>query len=232
MMIKSTELNLLDFCDIDQQSQYLADEVARLLTAKISTNGNALLAVSGGSTPKTMFNKLSYAPIDWDKVTITLIDDRWLPSSHQDSNQRLVEENLLINNASAANFIPLFQSHETNANAPKQLNALFSNENLELDIALLGMGNDGHSASIFPCCEQIDEGLNTQATFLSTEPTTAPYSRITFSAHAINKAEHIFLQLKGDDKKITLEKALADDDEKAMPIRRFLNKNTTVLWCP
>lgn len=222
----------LDFCNIDQQSQYLADEVSRLLTTKINTNGRALLAVSGGSTPKTMFNKLSHAPIDWDKVTITLIDDRWLPASHQDSNQRLVEENLLINNASAATFIPLFKAHETNVSAPERLNALFSEKKLELDIALLGMGNDGHSASIFPCCEQLDEGLNTQATFLSTEPTSAPYSRITFSANAINKAGHIFLQLKGDDKKVTLKKALADDDEKAMPIRRFLNKNTTVLWCP
>lgn len=231
-MINKTELNYLEFSGIEQQSQYLADQVAKILTLKINTTGKALLAVSGGSTPKTLFNLLSDAQIQWSKVTITLVDDRWLPVSHQDSNQRLVEENLLINNAKAATLIPLYQPQETAENAPTALNALFCEQNLSIDIALLGMGNDGHSASIFPCCEQLDEGLNTKATFLSTQPTSAPYSRITLSADAINKAGHIFVQLKGDDKKITLEKALTNNDEKAMPIRRFLNKNTTVLWCP
>ncbi|MEM5529088.1 6-phosphogluconolactonase [Gammaproteobacteria bacterium AS21] len=231
-MMNKTELNYLEFPDIEQQSQYLADQVASILTLKINTAGKALLAVSGGSTPKTLFNLLSNAPLEWSKVSITLVDDRWLSASHQDSNQRLVEENLLINNAKAATLIPLYQPQQTSDNAAIALNALFCEQNLTIDIALLGMGNDGHSASIFPCCEQLDEGLNTKATFLATQPTSAPYSRITLSADAINKAEHIFVQLKGDDKKITLEKALANNDEKAMPIRRFLNKNTTVLWCP
>jgi 6-phosphogluconolactonase len=231
-MINKSELNYLEFSGIEQQSQYLADQVAEILTQKINTTDKALLAVSGGSTPKTLFNLLSRTKLEWSKITIILVDDRWLPSSHQDSNQRLVEENLLINNAQAATFIPLYQPQHTLINAASALNNMFSEQSLTIDIALLGMGNDGHSASIFPCCEQLDEGLNTKATFLSTQPTSAPYSRMTLSADAINKAEHIFVQLKGDDKKITLEKALANNDEKAMPIRRFLNKNTTVLWCP
>jgi len=231
-MITQEQLNVHHFDEPEKQSQHLADAVAEILSTQISNKGFASIAVSGGSTPKRLFDLLSQTELEWDKVTITLVDDRWLENSHNDSNQRLVEETLLQNNAITATFIPLFQAGSNAFDACSKINDLFEQVNLPFDIVLLGMGNDGHTASLFPCSAQVTEGLLTEKTYLATQPTSAPYERISLSANAIENAGHLFLQLKGSDKQLTLNKALKGDNEQDMPIRRFLNQNITVLWCP
>lgn len=231
-MSHSEQINLHNFDDLEQQSQHLADIVAQILQSQISKNGLASIAVSGGSTPKKLFELLSKIDLEWAKVAITLVDDRWLANDQADSNQQLVEKNLLQNYAAKAQFIPLFQDGLSAFAANDKVNALFEHIKQPFDVVLLGMGNDGHTASLFPCSEQIREGLSTNATYLATQPTTAPYERMSLSAHAIEAAGHLFLQLKGTDKQVTLSKALKGDKHLEMPIRRFLTNNITVLWCP
>lgn len=228
----SEHTNLHKFDDLEQQSQYLADTVAQILKQQIAISNSATLAVSGGSTPKRLFELLSNIDLDWQHVTITLVDDRWLPKEHTDSNQQLVEKNLLQNHAAKANFIGLYQSGLSAAEASDKVNAIFSEVALPFDAALLGMGNDGHTASLFPCSAQLTEGLSTSNTYLATAPSTAPHHRMSLSANAIESAKHLFLQLKGADKQATLSKALNGDDQQEMPIRRFLTNDITVLWCP
>lgn len=228
----SEKNNLHSFADLEQQSQYLAETVGTILMRQIASKQSASLAVSGGSTPKRLFELLSNIDLDWQHVTITLVDDRWLESSHSDSNQQLVEKNLLQNFATKAKFIGLYQEGYSAVAASDKVNQIFSSVDLPFDVVLLGMGNDGHTASLFPCSKQLEEGLTTSATYLATQPNTAPYARMSLSAKAIESASHLFLQLKGPEKKATLSKALNGDNQQEMPIRRFLNHDITVLWCP
>jgi len=231
-MNHSEQIKLQNFDNLEQQSQHLADVVAQILQTQVSKNGLASIAVSGGSTPKRLFELLSKMDLEWAKVAITLVDDRWLANDQADSNQQLVEKNLLQNHAANAQFIPLYQEGLSAFEASDKVNASFENIKQPFDVVLLGMGNDGHTASLFPCSEQISEGLSTSATYLATLPTTAPYERISLSAHAIEAAGHLFLQLAGADKQVTLSKALKGDEHLEMPIRRFLTNKITVLWCP
>lgn len=226
------QVNFLDFANAEQQSEYLALQVARILQQSIDLNGTASLAVSGGSTPQQMFEHLSKADIDWANVTITLVDDRWVDSQHCASNQQLVEEHLLQNLAANARFIALYQPGLTAEQASPMINQQLSQVATPFDIVLLGMGNDGHTASLFPCCEQISTGFTTTDLYLATQPSSAPHTRMSLSVSAISQAKHRFLQLKGNDKKATLEKALQEENEQRMPIKRFLTKDITVLWCP
>lgn len=218
-----------------QLDEALADRVTQLLQSAIATKGKASLAVSGGSTPKGFFNILSNKDIDWKKVTITLADERWVELSSDASNTRLVHENLLQNKAAAAKFFHLKQGDVLCDETLTDLNIAANNALLPLDIVILGMGEDGHTASLFPCSDQIEEGLdvNNKNALMKVEPKTAPNQRITFSFAALKQSKHVFLHICGDSKKRVLDKAISANDIFEMPIRAFLQDddiNTQVYW--
>ncbi|NQY88833.1 MAG: 6-phosphogluconolactonase [Colwellia sp.] len=213
----------------------LAYKVSEILQQAISLKGKASIAVSGGSTPKGFFKVLSNKDIDWKKVTITLADERWVDISSDASNTRLVHENLLQNKASAAKFFHLKQGEELSEETLADLNIAANNALLPLDVLILGMGEDGHTASLFPCSAQIKQALdsNNRNALMAVEPTTAPHQRITFSFASLSQSKNVFLHLCGDNKKQVLDKALNGDDVFDMPIRKFLqtdNIDTQVYW--
>lgn len=228
--ILNNNINYFAYDDLQQQSEALAEKIIIILSQAIINKGSASIAVSGGSTPKVLFNILSNSALDWEKVTVSLVDDRWLAPNHPDSNQHLVEQQLLQNKAINASFVGLYQANKGLADTIDFLNK--QQQESPFDVLLLGMGNDGHTASLFPCSTQLKHGLTTHDTYLMTQPKSAAYERISLSANAIQKAQHLFLQLKGNDKQQTLNKALTSTDEIQMPVRRFLDNNITVLWCP
>ena len=213
----------------------LADKVSGILQQAISQKGKASIAVSGGSTPKGFFKVLSNKDIDWDKVTITLADERWVDINSDDSNTRLVHENLLQNKAAAAKFFHLKQGQDLCDEILADLNIAANSTLLPLDVLILGMGEDGHTASLFPCSAQIKQALdiNNDNALMKVEPTTAPHQRITFSFASLSQSKNTFLHLCGDNKKQVLAKALNGDDVFDMPIRKFLqadNIYTQVYW--
>jgi 6-phosphogluconolactonase len=226
---------LNEFAQRKDLDNALANKVAELLSNAISQNGKASLAVSGGSTPKGFFAALSNKDIDWQNVTVTLADERWVDFESEASNTRLVHENLLKNKASAATFFHLKKEGECNHAALSQLNADANKNLLPLDILILGMGEDGHTASIFPCSEQISTALaldNSDA-LMKVVPQTAPNDRITFTYAQLAQSKNIILHVCGEGKKVVLEKALASNNQKEMPIRAFLQNpdiNTQVYW--
>ena len=212
----------------------LANIVASLLQKAVISRGKATLAVSGGSTPKDFFSELSKKALDWEKITVTLVDERWLEESHPDSNTNLVKSHLLVNEAVQANFFSIVREQTLTNELTQQISDEAANNILPIDVAILGMGTDGHTASIFPCSEQVAVALseNTKQALLAVEPTTAPYQRISFSFNALRQSKHLFLHITGENKREVMEQALkAKPLEK--PISAFLNHSdiqTQVYW--
>ena len=226
---------LNDFAQRADLDNALACNVAELLSNAISQKGKASLAVSGGSTPKGFFIALSNKDIDWQNVTVTLADERWVDFESDASNTRLVHENLLKNKASAASFFHLKKTGECNKETLTQLNNDAKEHILPLDVLILGMGEDGHTASLFPCSEQITVALaidNSDA-LMKVVPKTAPNDRITFTYAHLVQSQNIILHVCGAGKKVVLDKALASNNQNEMPIRAFLQNpdiNTQVYW--
>jgi len=226
---------LNNFDNRAQLDEALAENVSQILQSAITLRGKASIAVSGGSTPKGFFKVLSNKAIDWKKVTITLADERWVDINVDASNTRLVHENLLQNKASAAKFFHLKQGEKLCEETLADLNLAAKNTLLPLDVVILGMGEDGHTASLFPCSEQISYGLDitNKNSLMKVEPKTAPHQRITFSFAALKQSKNVFLHLCGDNKKQVLDKALSTNDIFEMPIRAFLQGDgidTQVYW--
>jgi len=212
----------------------LADKVAAILTAAVKTKGSASIAVSGGSTPKGFFHALSKKKLAWQAITITLADERWVAIDSSDSNTKLVYENLIQNEAVNAKFFHLKQGETLSDDTLDDLNLAVNQQLLPLDVLILGMGEDGHTASLFPCSDEIETclSLNSPA-LLKVVPQTAPHQRISFSFAALAQSKNTFLHISGASKKQVLAKAIAGQECKKMPIRAFLQApdvNTQVYW--
>ena len=200
----------------------LAQKVADLLEQAIKEDGKAILAVSGGSTPKPFFKELSKIDLDWEKVKVTLVDERWVENTHDDSNEKLVHENLLQNYAQKASFIPLKNCSSSPFEGQKECNGILENLNKPIDVLILGMGTDGHTASFFPKDENLENALNTKELCAATIPSDAPHQRMTLSLNTILQAKELFLHLEGQKKKEVYNEALKEGLVEHMPIRSIL----------
>lgn len=221
----------------------LASNMAKALEGAIDARGYASLAVSGGTSPKPVFQKLSNAAINWAKVVITLVDDRWVSPQHNDSNEKLVRENLLVGEASSAQWLPLYNASESPYAGLQSCNELINSHPVlskPLDVVLLGMGEDGHTASLFPCSAEVEQAVSTEYTApcLAVTPTTAPHARISLSLNKIVSANQLFLLLKGESKMQVFENAVATLEAvswKEMPIRAVIAEagaKLSVFWTP
>ena len=192
-----------------------AQSIYEALKNNIDKNGSASFVVSGGSSPVKIFNDLSKSDLDWSKVSVTLVDDRVVSSEHSDSNEKLLKENLFINNASAAKFISLKSDSDE-----------VMNINRPFDIMLLGMGEDGHFASLFP--ELVDNSnyfdLSANPEIIFTEPMGNPcHKRVSMNLSMIMKSKKIILLVSSSAKSILVDQAL---ENKYLPIHFLLNQQT------
>lgn len=225
------------FADGEALAAALAERVAKALSAAIADRGVASLAVSGGSTPKRFFQALSGRKLDWSKVIVTLVDERNVQPGHERSNQSLVEAALLQGPASAARLMGLYHPAANAAEAARIATASLTVLDFPFDVVILGMGNDGHTASFFPGGDQLAQALDpaTPVSVLAIEAPGAGEPRLTFSYSALDDARLLVLHIEGQSKADTLALARTKPDEADMPIRSFLNRARSALeiyWAP
>ena len=191
--------------------QELATEISRHLQAAILSRGQATLAVSGGKTPLLLFDHLADTEIEWDKVTVTLVDERWVDEDHPDSNASLVKSGLLKGHAGRARFLGLKTPQADPFSAMEQVERQLGSLALPLDVVVLGMGLDGHTASFFPAARGVEQALDPTTTRLccAVEPTTAPHPRMTLTLPVILAARHLYLHIVGHEKKKVLDEAMS-----------------------
>jgi len=205
----------------------LVAEIAQTLAQDIEHKGRATLLVSGGSTPLNLFKLLSNADIEWSKVTVSLVDERFVPDGHKDQNGELVKANLLQNKALKAQFIPLVQNAEDATSNLDQVRSSFSSNHFPLSVVILGMGTDGHTASLFPDAPELDEGmdLNQSEWLMITNPKVAPHQRITFTRKALLNTNRLILHCYGQEKALILKEAEQKLDYHIYPIAAFMGQD-------
>ncbi|WP_235937563.1 6-phosphogluconolactonase [Marinobacter caseinilyticus] len=219
----------------DALAHQLADHVALQLTTALEERPRASLAVSGGSTPKAFFAALSRQVLPWERVDITLVDERWVSPDDRDSNERLVREYLLIGYAASARFIGLRQPGTFGGDGQQACEQALQAFSWPLDVLILGMGNDGHTASFFPDAPELPQALdpNNTALSLALTPPSQAHRRVSLTFSVMSHARFRALHLKGDDKLATLARAFADLEQiPEMPVRAFLKDPMFVFWSP
>jgi 6-phosphogluconolactonase len=217
-----------EFASAEALAEALADAVAANLANGIRTRGMGVLAVSGGSTPKRFFKTLSTRKLDWKNVIVTLVDERWVDSSSDRSNAKLVCDNLLQNEAQCAAFVSLWSGGDRpDAEAVKRTNAMLKNLASPFDAVILGMGNDGHTASFFPGGDTLHEALTSKGPAIALNAQGAGEPRITLTLPVVLSTRALYLHIEGAEKAATLETALGDGPIEDMPIRAVLRQAHT-----
>lgn len=216
-------------------AQQLARHIARRLREAITKRGHAVLAVSGGKSPVAMFEQLRQQPLEWAHVSVLLVDERCVPHDHADSNTALVRTHLLQGAAQAGSFVPFFErlpatlDDEALKALADQANHRLAAQPWPMDVAVLGMGEDGHTASIFPGAPGLARALNGSGPVTWQRPSAAskaPHARLTLTLPALLATREIALSITGASKLAVYQQASLAADE-SLPVSLVLNQHLT-----
>ncbi|MEP2715926.1 6-phosphogluconolactonase [Pseudophaeobacter sp.] len=223
-------MNFNEYPDREMLAIEVASEIAKDLEMHLLHHDQASLAVAGGTSPAPVFDDLCAADVAWDRVHVMATDERWVPMESERSNARLIRERLLTDRAAAAQFLPF----HVPARDPEEVLAEIEAQiipDLPLSVVLLGMGEDMHTASLFPGVEGLAQALASDAPVLCVmRPGSQPEPRVSLSAPVLNGALSKHLVIYGDAKKKALDRALSLPPEQA-PVQAVLSE-ITVHWAP
>lgn len=215
-------------------ADHLADAVAAALAGAIARRGAAFLALSGGTTPKRFLAALSGRNLEWNRVTVTLVDERFVPETSPRSNAALVRAALLAGAAAAARFVPLYGPAADVEAAAGIADAALAALPRPLDVVVLGMGTDGHTASFFPdATDAAALDPANPAAIVAVHAESAGEPRLTLTLPRLAEARLVVLHIEGAEKRAVLEKALSTTP--GLPVRRVFDHAAhpvQVYWAP
>ena len=218
----------------------LFEVVQGSLQKDLAENPNVTLMLSGGSTPGPLYERLSQAELEWSRVHVALVDERWVEASHEASNQRLIQRTLRQNRASEASFLAMKNKAGTPFAGEVECQAQCATLPVPYSVCLLGMGPDGHTASLFPNARGLEQALDSSELCAAieanpSEVTGAWVERMTLTPKAIFGAKKLVLLITGEDKWQVYETAKAAVDIKATPVAAILQQpdvELDVFWAP
>ncbi|MCP5083233.1 MAG: 6-phosphogluconolactonase [Alphaproteobacteria bacterium] len=214
----------------------LANKTAECLRAGLDDTGRASLVVSGGRTPLQFFAQLAQSVLDWSGVNVFLADERWVPTDSERSNAALVKQHLLRGRAKKAAFSPLYSDQRTPYEAAGSLNLQLANAPRSFDAVILGMGGDGHTASLFPDAPEIGSALRADAAAaMVLTPASQPELRLSLTPNVLANTRFLALHIEGSEKREVFNKALEVGAAEEMPVRAIMRndiQHTQVYWCP
>lgn len=210
------------FLTLEDAASTLVIDLVSTLREAISIRGQALLAVSGGKTPRKVFKYLREHRLNWNNVTITLTDERWIPNDHAESNEQLVRSHLLKYLSEDTTFIHLYGGHGSLEADVKSCESRLKNLPLPFDAVYLGMGADGHFASLFPG----DKALNVSDSHcVAIAGTNSRLARISLTASTILNARKIYLLFEGEEKYSVYQRAKTPGSFNEIPLRLILSED-------
>ena len=218
-------------------AEQLADRLVSQINQSIESNGIAVVAVSGGSTPKPLFQALAKRELDWSKLVLTLVDERWVPPGHELSNASFLQKHLLDDLPASVTFVPLYvenKGDENNIPVTKSFSELLNNycavtgsdpaKPHKFDAVILGMGGDGHTASFFPDADNIAELVDAKNLnyLLTCNSPSTQVQRVTWSLPMLLNTSLLALHITGQNKRKVFETAAKEGSAQELPIRSVI----------
>jgi 6-phosphogluconolactonase len=219
--------------DAATDAQALAEAVAQLLRSALAERSLASLMLSGGKSPIPFFKQLSLLKLDWSRVVVGMVDDRWVDGSDADSNEKLLREYLLKNEAASARLVPLKNAHKEPEQGVDEAEKAVAEIPQPFDALVLGVGDDGHTASLFPSADETPAAMVSKRLVAATRPQTAPHARITLTFPTILNSRAIFVAINGASKRAVVEQAVVA--EPPLPIGEVLLHSAApvhLYWSP
>ena len=225
--------NLFD--NREEASIAAAGHISRALARRLDAQGEASVVVSGGTSPAGVFAELARTKLAWSDVHVILSDERWVPADHADSNEKLVRETLLTGEARDASLLPVYKPGVDIEERCDELNDELRLAPFPYACALLGMGEDGHFASLFPDAANLAEGLDADSSRLCIPVDTAasPHPRVSLTLSALSRSDEILLLIFGEAKREVYE--AAKQDANGYPASHLLRQKRApvhLYWAP
>lgn len=223
------------FDSVEAASTALADHIAGCLDSAVAQRGSASIVVSGGTSPLTMFRALRRHRLPWHKVTVVPSDERLVPPDHEDSNAGMLHRELIQDKAATAKLLSLAGAANPDDLQLASLNAQLGDLTRPLDIVLLGMGDDGHTGSLFPDSPDIADALNSPDYCVLQRPSHLEAARLSLTPALLLDAREIVLLFFGAGKRTVYQRAVAGGDVEEMPVRFVLQQQSAplkVFWAP
>ena len=247
-------MSLFTFPDFTSLQNVLSKRMISRIEQSITQQGQASIVLSGGSTPKPLYQHLASHSIDWDKLYITLSDERWVSPLSPDSNIAMIRSQLIRENKQA-HFVSLTPSEEVWVKGEPSISSHIQQLRSNIDalnhpyaFTLVGMGEDGHTASLFPCAPELELGLTSNHALVECNPTTAAHKRITMTRQELLNSELILILIRGEKKFAVMENAISIASCWKQPIYALLEPEkvnkalnipqrnkipaTEIYWCP
>jgi 6-phosphogluconolactonase len=219
----------------------ITNKCAQLLLAEVVEYGSAVLMASGGSSPEPLYRELSQRNLPWQNITVGLVDERWVSPEHSASNQRFLKTIFLQNRAAKATLLPMKNCAATAKLGMPECERVYNQAGNFMTVTILGMGGDGHTASLFPYADGLNVALDSDVnlcaaiTAIESDVTGENIERMTLTLHGITNTKTLFLMIMGNEKLAVYKQAMAGNDVLEMPVRAVLKQNkipVIVYWAP